>query len=293
MDLSILLVSVFTFIDDWLQPQPWRLRQRGPRPTLADSEVLTLEVVGALLGYATDKGAFEYFQRHWGHFFPALRRVHRTTYVRQAANLWWVKETLWRHLLTQVALDPALSIVDSVPIPVCRLARASYCRRLRESSAYGYDGVARQKFYGLRAHLRLCWPGVIVDVDLAPANLHELTVAEPLLEGSQGWVLGDRNYWSPQLAARLREHDLVLLAPYRSKQREKTPWPTWLTQKRYRIETVIGQLTERFQVKRVWARDLWHLCARLLRQVLSHTFAVFLCQQNDISSLRFAELLTE
>jgi hypothetical protein len=40
MDATTLLITVYCLIDDWLAGR--RLRQRGPRPTLADSEVLNL-----------------------------------------------------------------------------------------------------------------------------------------------------------------------------------------------------------------------------------------------------------
>ena len=86
MDLTTFLVTVFCLIDDWLAGQPLRLRQRGPRPTLADSEVLTIECVGEFLGIDTDTGLYEYFRRHWADWFPALGRVHRTSFVRQAAK---------------------------------------------------------------------------------------------------------------------------------------------------------------------------------------------------------------
>jgi hypothetical protein len=46
---------------------------------------------------------------------------------------------------------------------------------------FGYDQTSKQTFYGVRAHLRVCWPGVIVSVELAPANVHELRMAEELL----------------------------------------------------------------------------------------------------------------
>lgn len=52
-----------------------------------------------LLGKATDKGLFLCFQQHYGDWFPALTQIHRTTFVRQSANLWWVKGQLWRQLL--------------------------------------------------------------------------------------------------------------------------------------------------------------------------------------------------
>lgn len=140
---------------------------------------------------------------------------------------------------------------------------------------------------------RVCWPGVIVGVSLAPANAHELSVAEELLEGARGWALGDRNYWSPQLTKQLGEQRLDLLAPYKSKKREKEPWPRWLVQKRRRIETVFSQLVERYRAKKVWARDRWHLTSRFMRKVLSHTMSVFLCQAVGLSALRFSELLTD
>jgi hypothetical protein len=72
---------------------------------------------------------------------------------------------------------------------------------------------------------------VIIEVDLAPANAHdELDLAEEMLEeaGQKGWVLGDRNYWSPRLAEHLDERGLCLLAPYKSEKGEKKPWPRWL-----------------------------------------------------------------
>jgi hypothetical protein len=100
------------------------LRRRGPAPKLADTEVLTLEVVGAFLGLDQDQAIFDYVRRHDGAWFPALRHIHRTTFARQAANLWAVKERLWRAFVARVPHDPAVRLVDSFPVPVCRFACA-------------------------------------------------------------------------------------------------------------------------------------------------------------------------
>src|SRR2546421_12883278 len=133
MDLDTLIVTVFCLVDDALAAElaGQRLRQRGPRPRLSDSEVLTMEVIGEFIGLDQEKAIFSYFRRHYPHFFPTLRRVHRTTFTRQAANLWQVKARLWRHVLRELGLDRELSLVDSFPVPVCRFARAKRCRRLR------------------------------------------------------------------------------------------------------------------------------------------------------------------
>jgi hypothetical protein len=292
MDVSTFLVTVYCLIDDWFKGQ--RVRQRGPAPRLSDSEVLTMEVVGEFLGIDTDSGLYAYFRRHWADWFPALTRVHRTTFTRQAANLWQFKAQLWQHLLSQIAYDPDLTILDSFPLPVIRFGRAHRCRRLRDWSAWGYDDVNRQPFFGLRGHVRVCWPGVVVGFALHPANLHDRWVGEDLAANVRGYLLGDTNYWSPTWAAQLQQQGACLLTPRKSSlPKPRHDWPRWLIHTRRRVETVISQFTERFQIKRIRVHDSWHLVSRCLRKVLSHTLAVLLCQQGGLdSSLQFAQLLT-
>jgi hypothetical protein len=292
MDLESFIILVFCTIDDFLRACRPKLRQRGPAPTLADSEILTIEAVGEFLGLDTDRGLYAYFRRHFGHFFPGLRAVHRTTFGRQAANLWVVKDALWQHLSAATHRDAALVIVDSLPVPVCRFARAHRCRGFAGVAAFGHDALAHQTDYGLRLHLRISWPGVITAATLAPANAADLAVAPELLVGQVGWVLGDGTYWSPRLRAELAPQGLALLAPPHRTSARTERWPRWLVQTRRRIETVLSQLTERYHAKRVWARDVWHLTARWLRKLVSHTMAVLLCQRTGLSPLTFARLIT-
>jgi hypothetical protein len=198
MDLDSLIVTAFCAIDDALNAclagKP--LRCRGPRPLLADAEVLTVELVGEYLGLDQDAKIFSYFRRHYGHFFPALGHLHRTIFVRQASKLWQIKARLWQQLLGGLQCERTVSIIDSFPIAVCRFARARRCRRLRELSAYGHDEMIKQTFFGVRLHLRVFWPGVITCLEIAPANIHETAVAEELSVCVRGYALGDRNYGS-------------------------------------------------------------------------------------------------
>jgi hypothetical protein len=291
MDLETFIVTVFCLTDDVLRDiVPHKLRQRGPAPVLADSEVLTIETVGEFLGLDTDQELHAYFRRHFGHLFPGLRVVHRTTFLRQAANLWAVKHALWQHLAAATHHDAAVALVDSLPVPVCRFARAYRCRTFAGFATFGHDALAHQTYYGLRLHLRVTWPGVITAAALAPANAADCTVAPQLLVDLTGWTLGDGAYWSPALRNQLASGGLTLLAPPRGAQ--AAPWPRWLVQARRRIETVLSQLTERYHAKRVRARDAWHLIARWLRKLVSHTMAVLFCQRAGLSPLAFAHLLT-
>jgi hypothetical protein len=291
VDLNTFIVSVFCLIDDRIKDLG-RLRGRGPTPTLCDSEVLTIEVVGEFLGIDQDTELFAYFRRHYAHFFPNLRRVHRTTFSRQASNLWKVKEYLWQELLAESPHDSTFALCDSMPLPVCLFARAYRCRRFKGEAAFGKDTLLKQTFYGFRVHVRVCWPGLISRISVAPANAHELSVVPEIVEGTSGLIVGDRNYHSPKTTEELAGMGIELLAPYSSKKRDPAPQRSALLSRfRYRIDTVFSQLTGRYSIKRVWARDLWHLTSRLLRKVLSHTVAFLLNHRSGNPPLQLAKLL--
>lgn len=297
MDLESFTIAVYCLVDELLaevrgHPDWQRVRTRGPAPTLADAEVVTMEVVGEFLGLDQDAAIYRYFRREHPEFFPAVARIHRTTYARQAANLWVVKERLWARLLDRLPHDPALAIVDSVPTPVCRFGRAWGCSRFRGQAAFGHDPGSRATIYGFRHHLRICWPGVLTAVSIAPANVHDRDLVPELVEGAVGQVLGDRNYWDPKLTAQLVPAGIMLLAPFKKHATDPDPLGSRvLSRVRWRIETVAAQLVERYHLKRLWARDAWHLTSRMLRKVLSHTLAVFLCLAHGHSPLQFAQLL--
>lgn len=101
--------------------------------------MLTLECVGEFLGLGANTHPFAYFCRHCLHLFLAPARLHRTTYARQAANLWHFNKMIWRQVAEEVAADYRLHIVNSMPLAVCRFARFLFCRRLREVARYGKE----------------------------------------------------------------------------------------------------------------------------------------------------------
>jgi IS5 family transposase len=312
MSLTEFLTEVFCLVDDILidlkhdlRESGDPLRSRGPSPTVSDSVVLTCELAGEPVGRDTDKGLFQYFRRHHQNLFPKLDEVpwrllpgRRRTCGRPGHMLRRrLLRRLWkRHRGEANAVAPHLSITDSFPMPICRLMRSSYCQLFEGEAAFGHNETNDQTMYGFRGHVEIAWPGAVVSTAIAPANEHDTAVAPEVLEGgprrgdpqdASRTVLGDKAYQSKRLDAELSE--LVQLeAPSRS---EDGKWPRSLVQIRRRIETVISQLCERFNAKRVWARDRWHLTVRWIRKLCSHTMAMLLCYRHGHPPLQFAELI--
>ncbi|MGA8164471.1 MAG: IS982 family transposase, partial [Waddliaceae bacterium] len=56
--------------------------------------------------------------------------------------------------------------------------------------------------------------------------------------------------------------------------------------------TVIGQLSERFHIEKVRARNLWHQASRFWRKLLAHTVCVKLNIELGNEPLQFEGLIT-
>lgn len=288
-----LLLVTFCLVDDELEAlgRP-RLRARGPRPRLADSEAITIQVVAELWHLADDAAIYRHFRAYHAAEFPALRRLHRTSFVRQAAGLCWLTRRIQRRLAERLARPGEPWLIDSFPVPTCRFARAGYGRRFRGQAAYGYDPLAKKAFYGFRLHLRTGPDGVILGYELAPADAHELDLAWELAPAPPGVGLGDRNYWSPATREEFRAAGGDLVAPFKHARRDPEPARSGqLLGLRRRIETVISHLVEWFDCRRVRVRDLWHLEHRLARKILALTAAAWLNIRAGRGPLRLVPLV--
>jgi len=280
------LLRLFYLIDSELKALNLPpLRRRGPSPRLHDSEVITMELAGEFLGIDTDKGIWQYFRRHHGREFPHLLQTDRTRFSRQAADLWRVKQLLLERVLHRLPLtDPAnddaspLWLIDSFPLRVCRFKRAPGHKLFRGcGAAYGRDPTGEKLFFGFRVHLRCTERGFCAAATLASANITDWPMVAELLPAEGGAGIGDRNYWNPRERDRLTEKNFELHAPFRKESSDPTPQRSALLGRlRQIIEPLIGQLATRFHCQRTWARDLWHLCSRLGRKLLSHSTAVLL-----------------
>lgn len=294
MSIADFIITVFCIIDDELEKMlnGKKLRGRGRHPKLTDSEVITMEVVGEFLGKDCDKSIWEYFKSHWTHFFPMI--PDRSNFVRQAANLHVMKRMLQERLAIALgALSDSLHLVDGLPMPICKFARAYFSQIFKGSAAYGYCAAKKERYYGFRGHLVISSIGVITAATFTAANVDERDVCPELVERIQGLLIGDKGFMRPELKEELSENKLYLETPLRNNMKDDRPkgFLNWMTGTRRLIETVIGQLAERFHIEKVRARDVWHEASRFWRKLLAHTVCIKVSMDRGNEPLQFERLV--
>lgn len=187
------------------------------------------------------------------------------------------------------ALNDPVHLVDGFPMPVCKITRAARSHCFKGEAAYGYCAAKNEKYYGFEGHVLISSEGVICSGTFAAANIDERDVLPDLT----GLLVGDKSYIYPVLKEELAKQGLDLETPLRKNMKDTRPKALvkhFITIRRL-VETVISQLTERFHIEKVRARDIWHLTNRFRRKLLAHTVGVFLNKLLGNSSLHFAKLI--
>lgn len=296
MSVEEFIIAVYCLVDDVMKEllKSKNLRQRGFNPALTDSEMITMELVAEFQGIDTDKGAWEYFCNHWRALFPNLGS--RANFAKHAANLWNMKQQIQKALAGRMgAFTDLLHISDGFPVPVCHFRRANFSRIFEGEATYGYCASKSETYYGFKGNLLINSDGIITGVTLSPAHIDERESLWDLVDGIHGMIIADKGLIGSDYQNELRQHSGIdLQTAVRSNMTEKRGeyFIQWLKSTRRLVETVIGQLTERFQIEKVRARKLWYLTNRIARKVLAHTVCVCINKKIGNPPLQF-ELLVK
>jgi hypothetical protein len=155
-DLDTLLTALYVKIDDQRRDQPAGV---GRPPKLSGSELVTLAVAQALLGFASEARWLRYADKHLRGLFPYLPR--QSGYNRRLRSaLPRIKQVI-RDLAmdTDFWFDPVW-ITDSTPVECGRSRPTAKRSDLVGWAGYGYCASHSRYFWGLRGV-----PGVHPDRD--------------------------------------------------------------------------------------------------------------------------------
>jgi len=198
-DKETLITTIYVVIDTLCQEI---LSVPAQKQKLSDAEIITIAICSALF-FGSNHQKARVWLRVTG-YFPLLslsrfnRRVH---YLKDFIEFCFES-------LNELFLTGELYIEDSMPLPVCKRARASRNKKVKGREYYGYCAAQEEKFFGFRLHLVVETTGIPVSLAILPGAYYDLTplyeITFPLPKNST--VIGDhliaklRNQRSPRSA---------------------------------------------------------------------------------------------
>lgn len=290
MPIEEFIINVYLMVEKYyLEIVTEPLRKGGYQPKLTDIEVICMEVVGEFLSLDQDKQIWEYFKHNWLDWFPMIGSY--PNFAKQCANLWSVKQHI--HEKISYADNDNIHFIDGFPLAVCNYSRARRHKSFKSDASYSYCASKKEKYYGFAGHLLMTLSGMIKGFTFATANADERDVAPEITQNITGLLGADKGYIRPELTEYYRKQGIDLQTPLRKNMSDKRPKSVVnrLMKARRKIETVIGQLSDRFNIQKIRARDMWHLSHRLYRKILAHNLCFLINKQLGNPPLQFELLI--
>lgn len=263
-----LFLTVFCIVDEWMQERyggsNCPRRRRGPRPDeFADSEVLTIVLVGELCQVQRERAWLRQVRASYRHLFPKLPEDSR--FSRRAQLLREQLRSFRRTLLCWAGEDvQPIRILDSFPLPLCACYRIRQSTQPISGSSFGYNSSKKLYFFGLHPGLLMTENGYIDDLFLAPGYIGDVPLLTAYLDecieegrnlSGQEWIT-DKGFVS-KLLKQLAENllGLRLLVRQRDTKGKEIPFfQQLLDTVRKPIEGVISVFVECFGIENMRVR---------------------------------------
>ena len=283
-DLDTLATALYVTADDLLKQRPevapWRPRV-GMKPLVSDAELVTVAVLGSLLGFASEARWVRYARAHLGHLFPYL--PGQSGYNKRLRRLGGLLDALIGHLAadTTVFTDTVL-VVDSTPVECARSRETVHRSALAGWAEYGYCASHSRYFWGLRLHLLCTLHGLPVGFAVSGAKADERQVllgildADPRLtaDRSAQTVIADRHYYGRQFEATLSGHGLTLLRPARAGEAPRPGAPLFRPLRQV-IESINDTFKGQLDLEHHGGHTPLGVWVRILQRILALTAAIW------------------
>lgn len=282
------ITKLFCSIDDfWMKfESEWKKmllseKKRAPRrkPSLCESEVMTIVILFHMLGYRNFKTFYNgYVLVHLKKYFPKALSYNRFLELKRN-----VAFPLYCFLAKQAGNVTGISFVDSTSLSVCHQKRGSRNKVFKGLAKKGKTSTGW--FFGFKLHLIVNDRGEILSFLLTPGNIDDRAPVETMAEQAKliGKLVGDRGYISSKLSQSLLSRGVQLITKIRKNMKNKLMKLSdkLLLRKRGIIETIIDQLKNISQIEHSRHRSRVNFLVNLFGGLIAYS------QQSKKPSLYF------
>jgi len=255
-------------------------------PKLNDCSIIALSICCESLGIDSENYLWSKLKNDYSDDFPML--IDRSNFNRRRRRLQRFVYEVTNRLAKKLVEGEDVFIVDSIPVPVCKIAREKRCKFGRESFETspdkGYSAVSKSYYYGYKLHLVTSVTGVFYSMDLTKASVHDVSYLKEVKQSGMknATLIGDKGYLSKQVQSDLFHYSNVKLeTPNRSNQKEQNEWHPIFRKSRKRIETLFSQLCDQMMLKRNYAKTINGLNTRLISKIAAVTILQYINRQQN------------
>lgn len=290
------LETIFTFIyylvDETYKIHENLVSRRGPKPEFSDSEVITMSLVGHMMN-DSENAWYGYVKKNYKHLFPKL--ISESRFHRRSKDLQHLINILRLHWLERLGVMSEIDFVmDSMPVPVCKYARAGRNDRWSMdfncyvNHFYGYCSSKAERYFGFKLHLLVTKRGIPAHFVVSTANEHDVVLAPDLLESYRQNIITGADKGYVGLLKRLQNpenHILIIQARDNQKNQNTTEEILFLKKYRKTVEITNSILTEQFNIQKSRAISKFGFCSRITAKLTALTLAMLINEIHELPIL--------
>lgn len=258
-------------------------------PKLSDKELIAINLTSEYMGIDSECQLFR--------CLPSCMssKIERSVYNRRKRNLFDFQELI-RQKLTHLFLEfEDCFIVDSMPLEVCKLSRATRSKicssNFGTSPNKGYCASQQMNYFGYKLHAICSVNGIISSFDISKASVHDIHYLQDVKSQLSDCVLlADKGYLSTQQQLDLFETvNIKLETPMRKNQKNYKKQPYIFRKSRKRIETLFSQLCDQFMIRRNYAKSFDGFKTRILSKITALTMVQYInkfIENRNINNLK-------
>jgi len=266
----------------------------GKKPKFSDTKVMALSLAAEFMSLDSENRLFNILSN--SSFFIRHGHIERSVYNRRRRNLYYYYNKLLDSLSMQLSPGENAFIIDSLPIEICRFARAKrvkICKTDQDTAPeFGYCAAQRNTYFGYKLHAVCSITGIFHQVTISKANVADIHYLQEIRDNFTNCIIiGDKGYLSHELQLDLfHTEGIRLFTPKRSNQKH-SQYPPIFRKLRKRIETSFSQLCDQFMMKRNYAKNFIGLASRIMSKIVSLTVAQYqnkFVNDNHINFVKYA-----
>lgn len=255
-------------------PDNYLFQIRTPR--LSDKELIAMNLTSEYMRFDSECHLFRILPS------KLSSKIERSVYNRRKRKLFDFQEQIRQKINRSFLEFEDCFIVDSMPLEICKLSRASrstICTSDFETSPdKGYCASQSARYYGYKLHAVCSVNGIISSFDISKASVHDIHYLKDIKnQMSDCTLLGDKGYLSAEYQLDLfQKCNIKLATPMRKNQKNYKQQPFIFRKSRKRIETLFSQLCDQFMIRNNYAKSFEGFKTRILSKITALTLIQYI-----------------